>query len=110
MELKEVLAEPEFRPKKTKPTVKINSALHTYIMLELSKRGLSQTLVAKMCGCSVQFINLIITGRRTSTEIQNRLAINVLGHRNWNHLVWCALKLQDTLYKNFTMKGEDDAM
>lgn len=106
MTLEEGLLNTSFNKKRTAPTVRINNSLHTYIVLELSKRGLSQAIVARMCGCSAQFINMIITGRKTSSEIQKRLAL-VLGYKSWNHLAWAAMRFQAAIDKEFSIIGEE---
>ena len=74
-------------------SVRINSAVHTYIVLRLSRMGISQALAARICRTSPQFINAEILGKRKSEEIQRSLAVDVLGLRNWQDLVHKAVPL-----------------
>lgn len=78
-------------------SVRINSAVHTYIVLRLSRMGISQALAARICRTSPQFINAVILGKRKSDEIQRRLAVDVLGLRNWQDLEHKALLLQERI-------------
>lgn len=98
--------------KKEKGTVSINSALHTYIVYSLSQRRISQTLAAKFCGCSVQFLNAVIQGKKKSMEIQHRLATDVLGLKSWDELEWKAIRFQEYLTPppGFELKGEKNAV
>lgn len=82
------------------PTSKIDSTLHTYIVYQFAKRGLSQTTVAKICGCSVQFINKVITGRKASSEIQRKIAVEILDLTSWDHLLWKAKMFQEIMVEN----------
>lgn len=87
------------RRKEGSQSVVMSSAIHTYIMVNLSRRHISQVLAARICGCSPQFLNRVIMGRGTSREIQNRFATLVLGLRSWEELEWRALSFQDTVAK-----------
>ena len=78
-------------------SVRINSAVHTYIVLRLSRMGISQALAARICRTSPQCINAVILGKRKSEEIQSRLAVDVLGLRNWQDLEHKALLLQERI-------------
>ena len=90
-------------PKKAKGTVRINATLHTYIVYTLGRRGLSQAVLAKVCGCSPTFINQIVTGRKRSEEIQKRVA-GILGFRSWDQLQWAAIRF------DFAMNGGKDGV
>ncbi len=82
---------------RSEASVRIDSAVHTYIVLRLSRMGISQVLAAKVCGTSPQFINSIIFGKKRSAEIQRRLAVDVLGLRSWQDLERNALLLQERI-------------
>lgn len=84
-------------------TVRLNSAVHTYIVLRLSRMGISQVLAARICGCTPQFINAIIFGKKRSQEIQRRLAVDVLGLHSWQELEHQALLLQDRIAPDLDM-------
>ena len=88
---REGIMETSQNPKKARGTVAINTTLHTFIVYTLGRRGLSQAVLAKVCGCSPTFINQVITGRKKSEEIQRRVA-EILGFRSWDHLQWEALR------------------
>lgn len=88
---KKGIMETSQNPKKARGTVAINTTLHTFMVYTLGRRGLSQAVLAKICGCSPTFINQVITGRKKSDEIQRRMA-EVLGFRSWDHLQWEALR------------------
>lgn len=93
---------------KGKGTVKINSALHTYIVYRLSERNLAQTTAAEICGCSVQFLNQVIQGKKKSEEIQKRLAVYCLGLRSWAHVEYCAQIMQENMIKiAFQLEASD---
>lgn len=97
----------ENRPKGQSGTVKINSALHTYVVVLLSQRRISQTLAARICGCSVQFFNAVIFGRRRSAEVQRRIAVDLLGFRSWDQLEWHALAFQNRIAETGKGGSED---
>ena len=65
-------------------SVRINSAVHTYIVLRLSRMGISQA-------------HAVILGKRKSEEIQRRLAVDVLGLKSWQDLEHKALLLQERI-------------
>ena len=65
--------------------MKADSSQYSFIMYTLSKRGMSQVMLAKLCKCSPQFINAVIQGKKTSSVIEDRIA-KFLGFRNWSHL------------------------
>jgi len=60
--------------------------IHTYCVLKISQKKLSQTALAALCGCSISVINQIITGKRTSARVQEKIAKN-LDHSSWQELV-----------------------
>lgn len=92
---------------KSNASVRIDSAVHTYIVLRFSKLGISQTLAAKICGCTPQFINAVIFGKKRSEVIQDRLASDVLGLRNWKELERRALLLQERIAAETMIEPKD---
>jgi transcriptional regulator with XRE-family HTH domain len=60
--------------------------IHTYCVYKISQKKLSQTALAAMCGCSVAAINQILTGKKSSSRIQAKIA-QYLGHSSWLELV-----------------------
>lgn len=85
------------RGRKSRASVSIDSALHTYVVLLLGQKRMSQTMAARICGCSVQFLNMVITGRRRSQEIQTRFPRDILGLHSWDELEWRALAFQEKI-------------
>lgn len=100
------------RRKKSEASVRMSSAVHTYIMVMLSQKSISQTLAARICGCSVQFMNMIIRGARRSWEVQDRFATLVLGLHSWEELEWRALAFQEEVAKSCASipAGQQDVM
>lgn len=92
---------------RSRATVVMDSAMHTYVMVCLSQRRLSQTAAARICGCSVQFLNAVIMGRKRSQEIQHRFATLVMGARSWDDLEWRALAFQEHVAASAGRSGDD---
>lgn len=59
--------------------------IHTYSMLLMRDRGLSQTRLAQMAGCTVPMINQILLGKRVSGPVQMVVA-QALGCPTWDAL------------------------
>ncbi len=72
----------------------IDSTIHTYLVVEMAKRHLSQTLVAAMCGATPQMFNMVIRGVKKSAQLQLKIA-NLFGFPNWDLLYQAALKFQE---------------
>lgn len=64
---------------------KKKSHIHTYAMLLLGDRKLSQTRLAELCSCDVSMINRILLGTKTSMAIEAKIA-SALGFRSWKEL------------------------
>lgn len=64
---------------------KKKSHVHTYAMLLLGDRKLSQTRLAQLCGCDVSMINRILLGTKTSMAIEAKIA-SELGFKSWKAL------------------------
>lgn len=65
--------------------MKKKTYIHTYAMLLMSERGLSQTALAERAGVSLVTVNQILLGRRVSARVQESIAIS-LGFSNWESL------------------------
>ena len=60
--------------------------IHTYCVMKISQKKLSQTALAAFCGCTVPAINQILTGKKSSDRLQEKIAKN-LDHSSWQELV-----------------------
>lgn len=59
---------------------------YSFICWRLSRRGLSQSLVARTIGCSPEVLNGVIKGTKQSGNIQKKLAL-ILGYRDWSEMM-----------------------
>lgn len=66
-------------------TPRIKVVQYSFICYRLAARGLSQADVARAIGCAPETLNLVIQGKRSSSRVQDALAM-VLGYRNWTEL------------------------
>lgn len=69
--------------------MRINPALHTYLVYEIGLHGLSQAEIARRCGISRAMVNMVITGRKNSAMAQHKIA-TLLGLGSWGELVVAA--------------------
>lgn len=56
--------------------------IHTYCMLMLGDRGISQTRLAKDIGVSMEMVNQVLMGKRTSAKVQKAIA-HAIGLTSW---------------------------
>jgi transcriptional regulator with XRE-family HTH domain len=63
-------------------------------MLLMGERGLSQTVLARRAGVSVQFVNYILLGKKVSAPVQTVIASS-LGFESWERLSSAALMFSD---------------
>lgn len=78
--------------------------VHTYVMLLLRDKGLSQVSLAEKAACSAPAINQILLGKRVSARIQQDIA-EALGYPSWKRLDDAALFFSDnfkTMYNRPT--------
>lgn len=68
--------------------------VHTYVMLLLRDRNLSQTALAEKYGCSLQAINQVLLGKSDSAQIKAHIA-KTLGYDSWQRLSDAALFFSD---------------
>ena len=68
--------------------------VHTYVMLLLGERNLSQTALAAKAGCAVQAVNQVLLGKSVSTHVQSVIATS-LGYESWQALDSAALIFSD---------------
>ncbi len=73
---------------------KTKTYLHTYAMLLMGERGLSQTALAEKAGVSVVTVNQILLNRRVSARVQELIATS-LGFSSWGELDSAALHFSD---------------
>ena len=78
-----------------------NATLHTYCVMKISQNKLSQTALAAICGCTVQTINQIITGRKKSARIQAVIA-QYLDHSSWEEL-----EKTSEIFGSFVFKADE---
>lgn len=76
------------------PEPKKKTYIHTYSMLLLGERNLSQTALAAKAGTSVPLINQVLLGKKTSAPAQAVIA-TALGYESWEALDSAALLFSD---------------
>ena len=76
------------------PEPKKKTYIHTYVMLLLGERNLSQTALAAKAGTSVQLINQVLLGKKISAPAQLVIAAT-LGYESWQALESAALLFSD---------------
>ncbi|PKL14781.1 MAG: hypothetical protein CVV52_00315 [Spirochaetae bacterium HGW-Spirochaetae-8] len=89
---------------------KTKTFIHTYAMLLLRDRGLSQTKLAEMAGCTVTTINQILLGKRVSGPVQMVIA-QALGYPTWIFLAEAAERFSHIfaqMYNHPTSRNEEE--
>lgn len=76
------------------PEPKKKTYIHTYVMLLLGERNLSQTALATKAGTSVPLINQVLLGKKMSAPAQLVIA-TTLGFESWASLDSAALLFSD---------------
>ena len=80
--------------------------VHTYAMLLMGEKGLSQTALAAKAGCSVPFVNYILLGKRVSAPVQNVISVT-LGYRDWDDFTNAALHFSDLFASMYNYPSSD---
>lgn len=70
--------------------------IHTYCVLMLGDRGISQTSIANRIGVSMEMVNQVLMGKKTSAKVQQAVA-EALGLPSWGKVEERALLFADLL-------------
>ena len=79
--------------------------IHTYVMLLLRDKGLSQTALAIDAGCSLQAVNQVLLGKSESAQIKSLIA-HTLGYDSWQRLSDAALFFSDNFASMYNYPTE----
>lgn len=70
--------------------------IHTYCVLMLGDRGISQTSIAANIGVSMEMVNQVLMGKKISTKVQQAIA-EAIGLSSWQDVEERALLFADLL-------------
>lgn len=70
--------------------------IHTYCVLMLGDRGISQSSIAAKLGTSITIVNQVLLGRKTSAKVQQAIA-EAIGLSSWSEIEERALLFADLL-------------
>lgn len=84
------------------------AAVHTFIVYKLSRAGIPQASLAREFGVSPAMINYVITGRKQSPELQQKIARR-MGFEDWASLEKAAGYFQEVVRATGALRGVANA-
>ncbi len=76
--------------------------IHTFAMLLMGEKGLSQTGLAEVANVGVPFLNQVLLCKKTSAPVQEVIATS-LGFENWKRLDQAALLFSDNFSNMYNL-------